>query len=326
MGNVSVKYQLPNEDLDALISVTTDEDLENMFEEYDRVGHNHHNPRATRLRLFLFTKEEEDSSRPGSITSLLDGSANREHWFLDALNGTRPCLERGRSEASSIVSEVPDYLFGLDNSDESHLKPKTRNNNNVVFSEIADTGSPAPPYSSTSSLTSPIIPSLPNLPPVKTKPESPVRPISMTQQEPVGTPVLQSGYSGHPMWNYVQDTRYSAPTNMQQIPVYYVAGGAQPGNAPVQTIPGQTQYVQQQHYPGQIPIGYQQMGQAYGHGPGLARPIVTMDQQAYAPDRMYYGVRNQGYIPGYPGMVVPGGEELQRTGSDIKSGKISHLS
>ncbi|KAE9461753.1 hypothetical protein C3L33_06344, partial [Rhododendron williamsianum] len=34
--NLTVKYQLPNEDLDALITVTTDEDVENMIDEYDR--------------------------------------------------------------------------------------------------------------------------------------------------------------------------------------------------------------------------------------------------------------------------------------------------
>jgi hypothetical protein len=37
---------------------------------------------------------------------------------MDALNGGVSGLERGRSEASSIVSEVPDYLFGLDNNSE----------------------------------------------------------------------------------------------------------------------------------------------------------------------------------------------------------------
>ncbi|CAD5176901.1 unnamed protein product [Musa acuminata subsp. malaccensis] len=31
-----LKYQLPHEDLDALVSVTSDEDIDNMFDEYDR--------------------------------------------------------------------------------------------------------------------------------------------------------------------------------------------------------------------------------------------------------------------------------------------------
>ncbi|BAT77476.1 hypothetical protein VIGAN_02005500, partial [Vigna angularis var. angularis] len=35
-------------------------------------------------------------------------------------------LERGRSEASSMLSEVPDYLFGLDNSDDTPTRPTTQ--------------------------------------------------------------------------------------------------------------------------------------------------------------------------------------------------------
>ncbi|CAL9182033.1 unnamed protein product, partial [Musa hybrid cultivar] len=32
------KYQLPHEDLDALVSVTSDKDIDNMFDEYDRLA------------------------------------------------------------------------------------------------------------------------------------------------------------------------------------------------------------------------------------------------------------------------------------------------
>ncbi|GKE42189.1 PB1 domain-containing protein, partial [Tanacetum coccineum] len=46
------KYQLPGEDLDALISVTNDEDLEHMMAEYDRIYKASVKP--VRLRLFLF--------------------------------------------------------------------------------------------------------------------------------------------------------------------------------------------------------------------------------------------------------------------------------
>jgi hypothetical protein len=34
----TLKYQLPNEDLDSLISVSTDEDLDNLIDEYDRIA------------------------------------------------------------------------------------------------------------------------------------------------------------------------------------------------------------------------------------------------------------------------------------------------
>lgn len=37
-SSVSLRCQLPNEDLDALISITSDEDLVNLIEEYDRVS------------------------------------------------------------------------------------------------------------------------------------------------------------------------------------------------------------------------------------------------------------------------------------------------
>ncbi|GAA0163532.1 hypothetical protein LIER_39614 [Lithospermum erythrorhizon] len=49
---VLIKYQLPDEDLDALISVTNDDDLENMLHEYDRLCKASNRP--ARLRLFLF--------------------------------------------------------------------------------------------------------------------------------------------------------------------------------------------------------------------------------------------------------------------------------
>lgn len=122
---VTLKYQLPNEDLDALISVTTDEDLENMLEEYDRLqqspgaissskSSSSSSSSSSRLRLFLFPAKPESST--SSLGSLLE-SSKREHWFVDALNGV-PVLTRGRSEVSSVASENPDYLFGLDTIDD----------------------------------------------------------------------------------------------------------------------------------------------------------------------------------------------------------------
>nr|GMD89218.1 PB1 domain-containing protein [Ipomoea batatas] len=51
-ADVCFKYQLPGEDLDALISVTNDEDLELMMLEYDRLQRASNKP--ARLRLFLF--------------------------------------------------------------------------------------------------------------------------------------------------------------------------------------------------------------------------------------------------------------------------------
>ncbi|XVF27749.1 hypothetical protein REPUB_Repub14bG0135600 [Reevesia pubescens] len=308
-----------------------------MMDEYDRLAQNQ-NPRVARLRLFLFSNG--DDSRSSSISSLLDGSVNREHWFFDALNSRANAsgLERGRSEASSIVSEIPDYLFGLDNSDEAQPRdPKLRTrqllHENV---SVSDPGSPAPvvsssPFCSTSSAS--IVPSsMPDLPPVKTKPDNPEPGLESKQSQTEGfveqlvsQPTAYSGSS--PMWHYVPESHYSAPP-VQQMPVYYVPGPVQPGNHQVQTVL-QAQYAQQ--YPisaGQVPVGYHQpvpgMGQVY-------RPFQPMDP--YDPalrvasdgvkQQVYYGVRNSGPVQVYPGMVVSGGEELGRSGSDMTSGRFS---
>ncbi|KAI5060734.1 hypothetical protein GOP47_0025154 [Adiantum capillus-veneris] len=107
-SSVMIKYQLPNEDLDALISVTSDEDLENMMEEYDRLQSAGKSvASAARLRLFLFPSKLE-RSQTASLSEMMENNHSRERWFVDILNGL-PVLSRVRSETSSIVSETPEY-------------------------------------------------------------------------------------------------------------------------------------------------------------------------------------------------------------------------
>ncbi|TKY59357.1 clustered mitochondria protein [Spatholobus suberectus] len=337
MSNITAKYQLPNEDLDALISVTTDEDVENMMDEYDRVAQNH-NPRSARLRLFLFPEGED--SRASSISSLLNGSAKRENWFLDALNGGVSGLERGRSDASSMVSEVPDYLFGLDNSEETHQReprPKDRPvlNDNV---SVSDPGSPAPvassPYYSTSSV--PCVSSIPNLPPVKTKPAKPVPDTDSkeNQIEPeTGEQPNPNLYPSNSVIHYPPppEAAYSGHS-IQPVPVFYVSGPVRPGTVPV---PMQTSYpyVQQPYHavvPSQVPIGYHHLvpgsGQVYGAGVRHVTPL-----QPYSPSpavvhdglkqHVYHAVPNSCPVPVHPVMAMPGGEEPQRGGAEFVAGR-----
>ncbi|CAL9068877.1 leucine-rich repeat extensin-like protein 2 [Musa acuminata AAA Group] len=120
----SLKYQLPNEDLDSLISVATDEDLDNMIEEYDRIlaaaaGASGGSNRSSRLRLFLFPSKSE-SSPTSSIGSLLDDSKS-ETWFVDALNSAMggmgiDGLPRGLSSDSASVN----CLLGLEDDSSVH--------------------------------------------------------------------------------------------------------------------------------------------------------------------------------------------------------------
>ncbi|KAI8532504.1 hypothetical protein RHMOL_Rhmol11G0219500 [Rhododendron molle] len=111
--DVSFKYQLPGEDLDALISVTNDEDLEHMMHEYDRLCKASSKP--ARLRLFLFPVAAGEGSFGSS-----EGRSDRDR-FVDALN----CgpIESSPHVPTATVQQLPappppsnnvDFLFGLE--------------------------------------------------------------------------------------------------------------------------------------------------------------------------------------------------------------------
>ncbi|XP_076942712.1 uncharacterized protein LOC143612663 [Bidens hawaiensis] len=326
--DICVKYQLPNEDLDALITVTSDEDVENMMDEYDRLAHNN---KTARLRIFLFPTDMS-LSRASSISSLLDGSVKREHWFLDALNGGAS-LDRGRSEVSSIVSEVPDYLFGLDHPDDP--KPKTRP---LVNDNVSDPGSPAPrissPYCSTSSSLGPTVaPPIPNLRPVKTRLDNSGPFVSepkemVNEQFPKANDPKYPGQPGQPVY-IIRQT--SSPAPVQEMPVYYMhPPGSMPqeNNIPVQAVPIRGQYGQQYMAPpGQMMHPQvSNMGQVYS---GM-RPATSGGEVYDMPGRsgggpvqpVYYGGPRYVGVPGYPGMVLPGAEEMkQQPGPDGKMGR-----
>ncbi|KAH7691589.1 Thermostable phytase (3-phytase) protein [Dioscorea alata] len=107
--DVCLKYQLPGEDLDALVSVTNDEDLEHLMLEYDRLcrAAAPGSKAAPRLRLFVFPIV---SSQPSSTNS--DTKSDRQ-WFVDALNSVA-APPPPQAPAVTAPAESPDYLFGLD--------------------------------------------------------------------------------------------------------------------------------------------------------------------------------------------------------------------
>nr|XP_043607307.1 putative uncharacterized protein DDB_G0274535 [Erigeron canadensis] len=156
----TLKYQLPSEDLDSLISVTTDEDLENMIDEYERLLSSNS---SSRLRLFLFPLKPESVN---SIGSLLENTTKSEDWFLNALNGTTS----GFSDTSSV-----NCLLGLDddvlvNDKKDVKKPNNQNNNNSSSNgnNLGQDVHSVPDLERTSSFGSASSsPSLASLPPIK---------------------------------------------------------------------------------------------------------------------------------------------------------------
>ncbi|TKY69317.1 dual specificity protein kinase splA [Spatholobus suberectus] len=139
-----LKYQLPGEDLDSLVSVTTDEDLENMIDEYDqRAENSSSNNKPSRIRLFLFPAQVVG---PAGL-----GSAKSEEWLSGSLDG-------GLSESASVTC-----LLGLND------EVASSGNGKVLKEVVAD----SPVLESNSSFGS--ASSVANLPPIKVHVEDGVR-------------------------------------------------------------------------------------------------------------------------------------------------------
>ncbi|XP_062117017.1 protein PAL OF QUIRKY-like [Humulus lupulus] len=168
----TLKYQLPNEDLDSLISVTTDEDLENMIDEYDRTASS--SPlKPSRLRLFLFFVKPETVA---SMGALLD-DAKSENWFVDALNGSG-LLPRGLSDSAmdECLLSLDDGVRGSDSCNDLEAQGNFlgKNNKQVVGKsnahEIQYSMLDSPIVENHSSFgSSSSSPSMSNLPPIRVR-------------------------------------------------------------------------------------------------------------------------------------------------------------
>ncbi|KAG8367700.1 hypothetical protein BUALT_Bualt16G0100300 [Buddleja alternifolia] len=99
-GATVLKYQQPDEDLDALVSVVNDDDVTNMMEEYDKLGSG---DGFTRLRIFLFANSEQDSS-----LHFGDGDErDNERRYVDALNSLNESPDF-RKQPGELIGSLDD--------------------------------------------------------------------------------------------------------------------------------------------------------------------------------------------------------------------------
>lgn len=99
-GAAVLKYQQPDEDLDALVSVVNDDDVTNMMEEYEKLGSG---DGFTRLRIFLFSHPEQDGS-----SHYGDGDEREtERRYVDALNSLNEGSDFRKCE-SPMVNPMAD--------------------------------------------------------------------------------------------------------------------------------------------------------------------------------------------------------------------------
>ncbi|CAD6232579.1 unnamed protein product [Miscanthus lutarioriparius] len=237
----TLKYQLPNEDLDSLISVSTDEDLDNLVDEYDRIAATSSgggSSRTSRIRLFLFPAKPESSS---SLGSLLDDSSKSENWFVDALNsaisGSLDGIPRGISTDSASVN----CLLGLEDDSSVHSRSGVTNSAPTedqrasqpklpagATAVAAAVGAGRHPHDVQSVPDSPMLdknssfgstssaPSLSNLPPIRVRPEDRPSDARIMQPTAVEDHFAQMGISEQQLPPYIQP--------QQQVPIPAMTG------------------------------------------------------------------------------------------------------
>ncbi|KAM1746397.1 hypothetical protein ACFX11_013032 [Malus domestica] len=96
----TIKYQLPGEDLDALVSVCSDEDLLHMIEEYHELERTEG---SQRLRLFLVPLTETES--PSSVEARVTHPIGADCEFVFAVNGMLDPSPQKSSSEQSLASQ-----------------------------------------------------------------------------------------------------------------------------------------------------------------------------------------------------------------------------
>ncbi|KAJ4827780.1 hypothetical protein Tsubulata_021254 [Turnera subulata] len=103
-GAALLKYQQPDEDLDALVSVVNDDDVTNMMEEYDKMDSG---DGFSRLRIFLFSPQEQDG-----LVHYIDGDDREtERRYVDALNSLGDGTELRRQQSDSPLIGAIDDIY-----------------------------------------------------------------------------------------------------------------------------------------------------------------------------------------------------------------------
>lgn len=111
----SIKYQLPDEDLDALISVSSDEDLQHMIEEYHGLERLEG---SQRLRIFLIPLGDSEKSSSFEATTIQQGSP--DYQYVVAVNGIFDPSPKKNSGGMGLASEANQTGIILDRNPSFH--------------------------------------------------------------------------------------------------------------------------------------------------------------------------------------------------------------
>nr|CAB3468548.1 unnamed protein product [Digitaria exilis] len=195
----AVKYQLPDEGLDALISVSSPEDLDNMVEEYDKLG-----GASPKLRVFIFPILDTAGGSGATGEDLEGGSFDASLRYLEAVNG----IVRKDSIASLSSTQYSDGGMpppapsgGGGPGSPAALSPTSTSSNDAARSNISGAGAVPPPLVDVFSNAAPA--------PVQVKPQE----IAPEGRAPPVNPHPEVATHPHP---HPEATRYRQP--LSQLP------------------------------------------------------------------------------------------------------------
>ncbi|CAJ2637537.1 unnamed protein product [Trifolium pratense] len=217
---VVIKYQLPGEDLDALVSVSCADDLDNMMEEYERLIERSSDG-SPKLRVFLFSASEFDPSGLLQFVNLHDGGQK----YVEAVNGiaerVNGKLTRKGSFTSADSTQNSD-LSGLEAPDSTNAAHADFNGPPISSILSSDTNIAAPNDAATTNLM------------VSEPVESVCSDVSAVS---LGIPVADSGPTHTPPFHNEVEVEKSVPTTLSQKQFVLQQSGMQiPPAAPLQAF------------------------------------------------------------------------------------------
>ncbi|XP_044956537.1 uncharacterized protein LOC123407468 isoform X2 [Hordeum vulgare subsp. vulgare] len=284
-GGTLVKYQLPGEDLDSLVSVSCAEDYDNMLEEYDKLAAAAPDGSA-KLRVFLFPASGADQAASGSGSHLaaVDETGQR---YIDAINCVsadavaairrRESVASGGSSAHNSEASEP---AGLAEGMSPRAVPPPSVPPEYLYSARSHTNHASPfPQSLGFSAVAASTPAMgiPAHNPVLLRPEpQPLQPHQVASYAPPHQPAPVASYAPH--HQPAQQVASYAPPLQPQVASY----------APPQQLPQVTAYTSQmpQSYIEPQQVQYIN-GQQFGlHGVSQSANLMPAQMSQYVPSTL----------------------------------------